>query len=103
MNRTVSVLLLAVVFALGSVTPTGHGQVGPRRGFLSALEEGQSVTLRENAGRYEITLIANVRLGHRVIEVGTDYVVVVDVAGITETRIPIYSIKSIVRIRIPRE
>ena len=103
MNRTVSVLLLTAFFALGSVTPTGHGQVGPRRGFLSALEEGQSVTLRENAGRYEITLIANVLLGHRVIEVGTDYVVVVDVAGVTETRIPIYSIRSIVRVRVPRE
>jgi hypothetical protein len=52
--------------------------------------------------RWEITLMADVRLGHRVIEVGTDYVVVVDVAGVTETRIPIYSIKSIVRIKVPR-
>jgi hypothetical protein len=103
MNRPLFALLLAAFVTLGSVTPTSHGQDAPRRGFLSALQERQSVTLRENAGRYEITLIANVRLGHRVIEVGTDYVVVVDVAGVTETRIPIYSIRSIVRVRVPRE
>jgi len=103
MNRPLFALLLAALFTLGSITATGQGQDRPRRGFFSALQEGQSITLRENAGRYEITLMANVRLGHRVIEIGTDYVVVVDAAGVTETRIPIYSIKSIVRIRLPRE
>jgi hypothetical protein len=103
MNRPVSILFLSALFTLGSFTPSSHGQDKPRKGFLSVLKEGQTVTLKENAGRYEITVMKGVRLGHKVIEVGADYVVVEDIAGVTETRIPIYSIKSIVRLKVPRE
>jgi hypothetical protein len=63
------------------------------------LKEGQGVVLKEAAGRYEITLMEG---GHKVIEVGPDYVVVEDIAGVTETRIPAYSIKSITRIKGPK-
>lgn len=40
--------------------------------------------------------------GHKVVEVGTDYVVIEDFAGITERRIPLYSISSIVKVKRPR-
>jgi len=34
-------------------------------------------------------------LGHKVVEVGADFVVVEDIAGIQQLRIPVYSIKSV--------
>ena len=34
-------------------------------------------------------------LGHKVIEVFSDYIVIEDLAGVNQTRIPIYSIKSV--------
>ena len=50
-----------------------------------------------------IAVTEEVRLGQRIIEVGFDYLVVEDVAGVTETRISIYSIKAIVRLKSPRK
>ena len=96
--------LLAVAAALLLTIPTtSHGQDKPRKGFLAALKEGQTVVLKENAGKYEITLMKNIPLGHKVIEVGSDYVVVEDAAGVTETRIHVTSIKSIIKLKIPKE
>ena len=34
-------------------------------------------------------------LGYKVADVGHDYVVVEDIAGVTELRIPIYSVKAV--------
>ena len=94
---------LVVAALLLAITATSNAQDKPKKNFLSALKEGQSIVLKENAGRYEITLMEDVRLGHTVIEVGPDYVVVEDAAKVTETRIPVYSIKAIVKIKIPKE
>ena len=62
----------------------------------------QAVTLKAEAGHYEITTIENGPAGmsHKIVEVGSDYLVVVDLVGVTETRIPVYSIKSFVRLKI---
>jgi len=103
MNRPLTALLLSAFVAFASFTPISHGQEKARRGILSVLKEGQSVNVKEVAGRYEITLIEDVPLSHKVIEVGADYVVVEDVAGVTETRIPVYSIKAIVRLKVPKK
>jgi len=65
--------------------------------FLSALEKGQVIALKEVAGRYEIRVLKDLVVGHTVVVVGLDYVVIEDVGGIAETRIPVYSIKAIVR------
>lgn len=101
MIRPLIAMFLSAFLALASVSATGHGQDKPRKGFLSVIKERQSVSVKEVAGRFEITLIKDVKLGLKVIEVGADYVVVEDAAGITETRIPVYSIKSIHRLKIP--
>lgn len=96
--------LLAVTAAVLLTAPaTSHGQDKPRKGFLAALKEGQTVTLKENAGKFEITMMKNIPLGHKVLEVGPDFVVVEDAAGVTETRIPVTSIKAIIRLKIPKE
>jgi hypothetical protein len=34
-------------------------------------------------------------LGHKVVEVGADFVVIEDIAGVQQLRIPVYSIKSV--------
>lgn len=99
-----TIRLLAVAAALLLTIPaTSHGQEKPRKGFLAVLKEGQTVTVKENAGSYEITMMKNIPLGHKVIEVGSDYVVVEDAAGIIETRIPVTSIKAIIKLKIPKE
>ena len=96
--------LLAVAVALLLPIPaTSHGQDKPRKGFLAVLKEGQTVVLKESAGKYEITLMKNIPLGHKVVEVGPDYVVIEDAAGITETRIHVTSIKAIIKLKIPKE
>ena len=48
-------------------------------------------------------LLKNIPLGQKVIEVGVDYVVVEDAAGVTDTRIPVTSIKAITKLKVPKE
>lgn len=89
--------------AVASFTATSHGQEKTRKGFLSVLKEGQSVSVKEVAGRFEITLMKDVKFGPKVIEVGADYIVIENIAGVTETRIHVTSIKSIVKLKLPEE
>ena len=103
MNRQLIALLLSAFLIAVSFTATGNGQEKARKGFLAVLKEGQSVSVKEVGGRYEITVIKGVQAAHKIIEVGSDYLVVEDIAGVTETRIPIYSIKSIVRLKVPKD
>jgi len=99
-----TIRLLAVTAAVLLKLPaTSHGQDKPRKGFLAVLKEGQTVVLKESAGKYEITMMRNIPLGHKVVEVGPDYVVIEDAAGVTETRIPVTSIKAIIKLKIPKE
>lgn len=72
------------------------------KGFLSVLRAGQPVAVKEFNGRYEITMLDDARLGYKVTEVGSDFVVIEDVAGITEMRIPVTSIKVITRVKLRR-
>jgi hypothetical protein len=95
--RSILVLLLLVLPA------TSYGQDKLKKTFLSALKEGQVVSVKEVAGKYEITVMKNAPVGSKVIEVGTDYVVLEDPAGVTETRIHVTSIKCITRLKLPKE
>ncbi len=63
------------------------------------------MTLKDNARRFEISMFDEgpAMLGHKVVKVGADYVLLEDVAGVTSIRVPIYSIKSIVKIKVPRK
>lgn len=103
MNRVQISVILAFAIAFSLVTATTSGQDKPRKTFLSPLKEGQTAVVKEVAGRYEITLIKDVRLTHTVKEIGADYVLFEDALGTTETRVPIYSIKAIIKVKIPKE
>lgn len=100
MNTLRSILVLLLLLA---VTPTSYGQDKPKDNFLSALKEGAIVSVKEVAGKYELTVMKNPPVGSKVVEVGTDYVVLEDPAGLTETRFHVTSIKSIIRLKLPKE
>ena len=105
MNRLVSVLLLAFFIALVAFTTSGQAPERPNKRFLSVLSKGQSVTVKENVGRFEITMFDHgpATLGHKITEVGDDYLVVEDITGLIQTRIHVYSIKSIVKVSFPKK
>ncbi len=96
-------LLLVVATLLLAVTATSYSQDKPKKTFLSALKEGAVVSVKEVAGKYELTVMKNAPVGSKVIEVGTDYVVLEDPASVTETRIHVTSIKCITRLKLPKE
>ena len=55
------------------------------------------MSLADADGGYRLNLVKDGPevLGHKVVEVGADFVVVEDIAGIQQLRIPVYSIKSV--------
>lgn len=104
MKRPVFALLLAAFIVLGTITLSGQSPDKPRQGFLSALKSGQSVNVKEVAGRFEVMFDdALTDFSHKIVEVGPDSVTVEDIGGLIETRIPVYSIKAIVRLKTSRK
>jgi hypothetical protein len=92
---TIAVAL--VLFASSGFAPR------PTEGVLSVLKPGMPVNLMDVGGGYEIGIFTKGpdTLGYKVIEVGADYVVVEDISGIKELRIPIYAIKSVSTTKLP--
>ena len=103
MRKSITIFITGTLIALAAFTVSGQAPA-PRQGFLSALKQGQAVSLKEVAGRFEISTFDDISgpLGYKITEVGPDYLTVVDLADVTETRIPVYSIKSIVRMKVPK-
>ena len=75
-----------------------------RVGVFGGLRPCLAITVAEAAGRFEISILPGVPgpLGHEVTAVGNDYVAVKDIAGVTETVIPLFSIKCVKTMRLPR-
>lgn len=99
MNGPRRVFLLAGLLLLETLAATEAAE--PSNRFLTKLKEGQQVSLKEANGRYDIIVMKHLPLGHKIIEIGDDYIELLDVAGVTTTIIPIYSIKSITRHELP--
>lgn len=96
MHRTHSAVLLLLI---GGLLFVASGQSPAKgRGFLSVLHAGQAVNLHDAGSGYEISVLKNgpETLGHRIVGVFSDCVVIEDVAGVTQTRISIYSIRCVV-------
>lgn len=104
MKRVNALLVVLVLMAIGTMTVSGQAPEKPRQGFLSAFKAGQSVNVKDVAGRFEISTFDDglTPLGHKVMEVGPDYVTVADIAGVAETRIAIFSIKCLVTNKVPK-
>lgn len=96
-------LLLLVIVVMGTFTVTAQAPAEKRQTFLSVLKEGQSVSVKEVSGRFEFSTLEGIPVvqSHKVLEVGSDYVIVQDFSGITETHIPIWSFKAFIRVKVP--
>ena len=98
------ILLVTAALALwsicGAAAPPAEKKAAT---FLDHIKPGQMVSLQEKDGRYELTILPPEfrPLIHTVIEVGQDYITLRDLANITDSVLPIYSIKSIKIIRVP--
>lgn len=95
-------VLGAVVLGLviGMITISGTRGIEPEqaKGVLAGLKVGQPVTLKDLGSVYEVRVMDDkLPTGEVVAEVGVDYLVVKSEAGI-ETRIPVTSIKAVLRV-----
>ena len=106
MRRIAVCLAVVAVIILGtSIAFSERGPEQGREGVLSVLTKGQAVSVTEAAGRYEIGIFQNgpAMLGYNVVEVGSDYVIVEDIAHVKELRIPIYSVKAVSILKAGRQ
>lgn len=95
---------LTVVILLAS-TLTLPSDVRPPipKGLFSGLRIGQAVSLNPESGGFQIRYFENDSpMTHKVIEIREDYIVVQDLAGVTETTVPCYALTSIVKVNQKR-
>jgi len=91
-----------------AVRPYGASVVGAEREaaskatFLEHLKPGQVVSVEAKDGRYELGVFPKQiqPRSHAVIDIGRDYLVVRDIANVTDTIIPVYSISCIKVLRL---
>jgi hypothetical protein len=93
-------LLFGVIALFFYTLPDSKATVPPQRvGFFAPLDKGQKIALKETASGFEITS-SDFELGYTITEIGSDYIVVEDMAKVTEIRIPMYSIRFIKSIKV---
>src|SRR4051794_21059893 len=97
------VVIAAVASVILPVGVAAAPKAEARKGLFAPLEVGQQVGLKEAAGGYTITVVAGVPLGQKVVEVGTDYVVLEDATGTTQTRIPATAVRAVVVTKLPKD
>ena len=89
-----ALLFFAVAFALGA------DDIQKPNGVFSSLKIGQSVTLKDDGTGITISFFdEELPTAHNIIEIGDEFIVVRDIANVTDTTIPVYSIREIVKIR----
>ena len=83
-------------------TALGAQDVEKPRSMFSMLKVGQAVNLSDHGSAYSLRIFEedNVPLSHTVIEIGEDFIVVRDIAEVTDSIVPLYSIKAIERVRM---
>lgn len=87
-------LIAVVVLAIGATDL-------PKRTVFADMEVGQPVGLKDHGATYEISVLdGNVPQSHKVVEIGNDFIVLEDITEVTQTTIPVYSVRSIVRFKM---
>jgi hypothetical protein len=97
-----TLLVLLALLTTAVLVAAQHG-TDRKAGLFAPLKEGQHVNLKEAGGGYQITLIPGMQIGHKIVEIGSDYIVLLDAAGVSETRIPVFALRSISITRLPDE
>ena len=93
---------VSILVGLAGMTRTRaiEGRTGV--GLFAGLRVGQPVTLKDLGVAYEVgVMVDRFPTGREIAEVGADYLVVRDVTGAVEPRIPETSIKAVTRIMAP--
>ena len=68
------------------------------------LKVGQAVSLKDERSAYTISFIEpEVPLSHTVIEIGEDYVVLRDIAGVKDVVVPVFAVKAVEKVRTKLE
>ena len=101
-------LPFALVFFCAFFTPlviaqpdTGN-RVGSSSGIFQALKVGQKVSLKENFGQYEISLLNNGELGsHIIVEINASHLVLIDIGQITRSWVPASAVKVVAWTKVP--
>jgi hypothetical protein len=71
---------------------------------FSMLKVGQTVSLKGEGAAYILSFIEpEVPLGHTVVEIGENYVVVRDITGVMDVVVPVYSVKAVEKVRTKLE
>ncbi|MBT3200060.1 MAG: hypothetical protein HN350_09100 [Phycisphaerales bacterium] len=101
-----TILLVLLIGLTASVALAASGYYGDKKaaakpaGFLSVLKPGQVVALAECGGSYELTISTSKMLSrYKVAEVGGNYVVLASQPKLSEIRIPLTSIRSIIHLK----
>ena len=99
MTRMRNWIGLVAVVALVAVA-IGADETKKPKSVFSALKVGQSVSLKDEGSALTITFFdPELPQSHKVVEVGENFIVVRDIAGVTETTVPVYAVKSIMKVR----
>ncbi len=88
---------LAAVLTFSS--SASQPQAAPKKTVFSTLKVGQPVALKEKGHLFEITVMDGDTGTHTVVEIDNDYLVLQDVAEVTELRVPVYAIRAVVHIK----
>jgi hypothetical protein len=90
---------LVVIVALVAAA-IGADESRKPKGVFSALKVGQAVSLKDEGSAFTITFFEpELQQSHKVVEIGDNFIVLRDIAGISDTMVPIYSVKAIVKVR----
>jgi hypothetical protein len=91
-------LFAACAFVRFDYFAQGQAPVAASTGALAVLTRGQHVGVQDSGGRFEINAFpgSGVFFGSEVVDVGSDFVVLRDLTGVTEMRIPVTSIKAVI-------
>lgn len=90
-----------LIVSLIAVVTTLSAQNAPNpKSVFSILKVGQAVNLKDHGSAYSLSIIEDeVPLSHTVVEVGVNYVVVRDIAGVTDSVVPVNAVKAIERVK----
>jgi hypothetical protein len=96
-------LVLGVVVVVVAVALRADEGQRPK-GVFAALRLGQSVSIKDMGSAFSITVFdPELPQSHKVIEIGDNFIVVRDIAEVTDTTIPIYSVKAIVKVKASKQ
>ena len=97
--RWISCAALGVVCATAIALAADQPEAATKHGVFAKLKVGQSVGLKEVDNCFVVSVLGDFPQSHVITEVGSDYLALRDVAGVMETRIPVFAIKAVQHVR----